>query len=499
MNRVRQVALASLIIIAALITLLVWNRYQDAPETTGEPILFYCAAGIKPPVEAICNQYEKEYGKPIEINYAGSGTLLSNLRVAEKGDLYLAGDQSYIEIARKKGLVKEEIPVAHLVPIIAVKKGNPKKIQTVNDLLRDEVSFGLANPEMASVGRTSKDLLEQSGHWPKVARQADVNKPTVNEIANAIKIGSIDAGIIWDAVAAQYAELEIVHVPELDQGKQQITIAVLASSEQPTEALKFARYLTARDRGLQVFAEKGYNPVQGDKWAERPKIVLFSGTVNRPAIDKTLAEFQKREGCMIDVAYNGCGILVGQMKTGQRPDAYFACDVSFMHQVGDLFLDPINIAETDIVMLVENRNPKNIQSVHDLTNKELKVGICDPELSALGGLTKTLLDQIGIYEQVSAGADSTVNTGDMLINQFRAGALEAVIVYRVNTVHAADEEADIIEIDHPAAQAVQPIALRKDSDHHHLLSRLLKQIKSAESQETFKSVGFRWRGEGEDL
>jgi len=31
--------------------------------------------------------------------------------------------------------------------------------------------------------------------------------------------------------------------------------------------------------------------------------------------------------------YNGCGILVGQMQAGAKPDLYFACDAQFMAMV----------------------------------------------------------------------------------------------------------------------------------------------------------------------
>ena len=73
-----------------------------------ETLDFYCAAGMKPPVAKIAEQYEKEYGVKINIIYGGSGTLLNNLEVAQKGDLYLAADYSYIDIAREKNLLAEE-------------------------------------------------------------------------------------------------------------------------------------------------------------------------------------------------------------------------------------------------------------------------------------------------------------------------------------------------------------------------------------------------------
>ncbi|MFK7776881.1 MAG: substrate-binding domain-containing protein, partial [Gimesia sp.] len=89
------------------------NSNQQTAQDTGksaenESLTMYCAAGIKPPVAAAAAQFAaEEYGIPIHLQYGGSGTLLSNLQVAKKGDLYLAADTSYIEIAREKNLLKE--------------------------------------------------------------------------------------------------------------------------------------------------------------------------------------------------------------------------------------------------------------------------------------------------------------------------------------------------------------------------------------------------------
>ncbi|MDP8246063.1 MAG: substrate-binding domain-containing protein [Candidatus Hinthialibacter antarcticus] len=461
----------------------------------GDAIEFYCAAGMKVPVELIREAYEKEYGVPIQIQYGGSGTLLSNIKIANRGDLYLAADQSYIDIAKQDGLLQETIPIANITPIIAVKKGNPKNIHSIEDLLRDDVSYSLANPDAASVGRTCKNLLEASGDWAQIESGAKVMKPTVNDVANDVKLGAVDAGLVWDAVAAQYPELERVHVDELDRGEMTITIGVLSSTQMPTDALRFARYLTAKDKGLTIFNKHGYRAVEGDAWAVKPEIVFFSGTVNKPAIDETINKFAEREGVEVDTVYNGCGILVAQMKAGQRPDAYFACDVSFVKQVGDLFLDFTKLAKTDIVIAVQKGNPKNIQSLNDLTNEGVSIGVCNEEQSALGYLTMRLLKDAGVYEGVRKNVKSEVPVGPFLVNQTETGSLDACIVYEVNA-HPAKDKLDIIKIDHPLANATQPYAVADYSGHKYLLSRLLDSIRA--HHQNFENVGFEWLGGSTD-
>ncbi|MHC4518552.1 MAG: substrate-binding domain-containing protein [Planctomycetota bacterium] len=456
------VVVGSAVLVAVLVGLLVWNPRGQADRDSARPLVFYCAAGIKPPVEEVVRNYEDEFGVAIRLQYGGSGTLLSNLRVAQEGDLYLAGDASFIDIAREQNLLAESMPLATMRPVIATAKGNPKNIRSAQDLVRDDVRVALGNPDAASVGKQTRIALTKAGLWDgleEAVQSRGVFKPTVNDVANDIKIGTVDAGVVWDSTADQYPELEIAAPLTEDEGfTMQVTIGILRSSEVPTEALRFARYLSARDKGLKAFQRHHYAVVEGDAWAEEPEILLLSGGVNRPAIEETLRAFEQREGCKITRVYNGCGILVAQMKAGERPDAYFACDVSFMHQVGDLFNAPVNVSETDILIAVQPGNPRGIASLADLAGEGLKLGVANAEQSALGALTKRMLGDAGSLSDVMLNVRSQTPTADMLVNQLRAGGLDAVIVYEANIAQVR-EHLDIVRIDLPSAKAIQPFAV----------------------------------------
>src|SRR5262249_2279173 len=156
---------------------------------------------------------------------------------------------------------------------------------------------------------------------------------------------------------------------------------VLRSCDRPASALRFARFPAARDRGLPRFAAGGYTPADGDLWAGgEPVLILYAGAMLRPAIEQTLDEVAAREGIPrknVPCVYNGCGILVGQMKTGQRPDAFFACDASFMKQAKDLdlFLDDVAVSTNRLVILVHKGNPLEVRSIRDLKRDGLRVGV----------------------------------------------------------------------------------------------------------------------------
>ena len=245
MNRVRVILLLSVLIAAILILLMPTGHGPESAGRARKPLIVYCAAGIKPPVEAVARSYEQVYGVSIQLQYGGSGTLLSNLRVSNKGDLFLAADESYLVMAQTNQLLEETIPLSKMVPVIAVRKGNPNRIESLADLLRSEVA--LANPDAAAIGKITRELLRKSGDWEALERRVRVFKPTVNDVANDVKLGTVDAGIVWDATVSQYPELEMVAIPELASGAQKISIGVLRSSEQPTAALHFVSSISPND------------------------------------------------------------------------------------------------------------------------------------------------------------------------------------------------------------------------------------------------------------
>ena len=465
---------------------------KDGTDT--KPLVMFCAAGMKKPVTAIAKQYEEEYGIPVEIQFGGSGTLVAKLDIG-KGDIYLAGDSSYTDLAKEKGHVAETMGVAYMRAGFAVAKGNPKGIAALADVKRSDLKIAIGNPGAASVGKFTKKILSKHGLWDGF--EPTVTFPTVNEIANTVKLGTVDAGIIWDAVASQYSDLDFVNVPEFEAEKKDITVGVLTDSKQPTEALKFCRYLTAKDKGLMVFAADGYEPVEtADMWAETPEVALFSGAMLRPAIEKSIEKFEAREGVKINPTYNGCGILVSQMKAGETPDAYFSCDQSFMTMVEERFSKPTTVSANEMVMLVKKGNPESVLTLPDLKKDGLKIGFSHPKKSALGALTQRLLESEGLYKEImnTGNVVPASATGDFLVNQIRSNALDVVIVYRSNAMANAGSTADvdIIEINRPKSIAVQPFAIGQGSAHPNLVRRFYETFVSEAGKAEFLKYGFRW-------
>ncbi len=273
--------------------------------------------------------------------------------------------------------------------------------------------------------------------------------------------------------------------------------AVPASCPQPAAALRFARFLAAPEKGGPVFSQHGFAPADGDRWAAKPELILYSGGVNRLAIEKLLRQFADREGVNVTTVFNGCGVLCATMKAmgtnaGARfPDAYYACDLCFVPPVAAQFPEAVLLTETDIGIVVKKGNPRGVTTLADLAQPGLKLGLCNAEQSTLGFMTRGMLKATGLAAAVGKNVATEVPTADLLINQMRIGGLDAAIVYRVNAIPQADA-LDFFPIQHAGAKAIQPFAVRERSPNRQLARRLLDHLKANRGE--FEKAGFLWRG-----
>lgn len=490
MNRSTLLMFASVVALVAMFLML--RETEQSPDHES-PVVVFCAASNRAVIEAIRADYEKEFARSIQVQYGPSQTLLSSIEVSGAGDLFLPADDVFLAMGREKQLIAEQIPLVRMQAVVAVPKGNPQGIKSLTDLLKSDVRLVQANPDAAAIGKITRTTLQKTGQWESLNAATVAYRSTVNDVANDLMVGAADAGIVYDAVLHTYPKLEAVKIPELDSAISPVAIGVIASSKQPAAALHFARYAAARDRGLKHYAEHGFQISTGDEWSNVPELSLFAGAMLRPVIEETINEFEKREGVHVNRVYNGCGILVAQMKAGQHPDAYFACDREFMNQMPDLFPDPVDVSGNELVILVEKGNPQRIADLNDLGRMGLRVGIGHEKQCAMGWLTQNTLKESGVQTKVMENVTVQTPTGDMLVNQLRAGALDAAVVYLSNSAGAGDE-LDAIRIHGiECSVATQPFAVSKETRYPQLTARLFERLCSAESRDLFEAEGFRWQ------
>jgi len=232
------------------------DREEGREATT---LMLFCGAGIQPPVAELAEAFGKRNGCPVEADYSGSELLLSRITLKRTGDLYMPGDRSYMDMAKDRGLVASTADACYFVPSILVQKGNPLDIHSLRDLTRPGVRLGLGDSSACAIGRQSKKIFEKNGiSWTEVETNLAFQSMTVNELGLQIQAGSLDAVIVWDAVAGQYLDHgEIVEIPFESNIISAVPIGILVSSEKKELAQDFVNFIVS-EQGKAIFRQHHY-------------------------------------------------------------------------------------------------------------------------------------------------------------------------------------------------------------------------------------------------
>jgi len=230
-------------------------------EKREQEFLLYCGAGIKPPGEELVEIFNQEHGVRIAVDYAGSETLLTKITITEKGDLYMPGDKHYVDQAVAAGLVEYQKSVCYFVPAILVQKGNPREIETLQDLLKPGLKLGLGDAQACAIGRKSVKIFEKNGiAWSEVEKNLKYPSLTVNELGMQIETQMLDAVIVWDANARYYTQrnkAEMIPIPTEQNIISTIDIGLLKSTKNKSMADRFIDFITS-ERGRKIFIQHKY-------------------------------------------------------------------------------------------------------------------------------------------------------------------------------------------------------------------------------------------------
>ncbi|MCS1408783.1 MAG: hypothetical protein M2R45_01960 [Verrucomicrobia subdivision 3 bacterium] len=463
--------LASVVMVFALIVLI--RREIAHPTSTQSNLVVYCAAGIRKPVEAAAKQYEKEYDVAIRLDYGSTGELESKIALEQENkaprcDLYIPADQFFSDRARNRGLTKGAIPLAQFRVVLAVKPDSTLRIKSIRDLLSQNLSYVICN-EQAGVGNRTQSALKARDLWEEVFRNKKSSFPRVPEAANAVKTSDdIQAAFIWDATARQFG-LKTIECPELATGIATISADVTAQTAKTKEALHFARYLAAPEKGKPFFKQFHFETLPGDPWEEVPELVIYCGGVKHNALVGTFTDFGKQGGCLIKTQYAGCGTIVGNIKARKfhLPDMFMTCDANYMDRVSSDLMEASDGSSNKVVIMVRRGNPKNIRSLLDLVQPDVSIGTTGPKLSTLSALSWQMFEEAGIKEQMEKHQSVIVTTPtahESVLQMEGYTKLDAALIYEANC-QKLTKRFDLIRIDLPTAKTVQNTVAGKQSRH----------------------------------
>jgi molybdate transport system substrate-binding protein len=262
-------------------------------QTSPTGLLIFAGSASKPPTEEVAKLFRERTGMAVDLVFGGSGFVLSQMKLAKKGDLYFPGSSDFMEVAKKENVVlaESEKIIVYLVPAINVQKGNPKGIHSLKDLTRDGIRVAIANPEMVCVGTYAVEIIEKNiGPSEKIRFRKNLVNYTESceKTANVISLRAVDAVMGWEVF--QYWDpdrIETIYLkPEEISRIGYIPIAISKFTGDKVSAQKFINFLIAPE-GKAVFRRHHYlMEVQEARRFTRPDTPV-GGTYSLPEEWKT--------------------------------------------------------------------------------------------------------------------------------------------------------------------------------------------------------------------
>jgi molybdate transport system substrate-binding protein len=205
--------------------------------------------------------FEKETGIHVELHFGGSGSMLSQMSLSRRGDVYFPGSSDYMAKAIETKAVQPDSvrEIAYLIPAINVPRSNPKSIEGLQDLGRKGVKLAIANPRSVCVGLYAVEILEKNGLKERVKPNIKTYVESCSRAASIVALKNVDAAIGWRVFGSWNPRriLTIALKPHEIPRIASIPIAISTFSQNNLGAQQFIDFLKS-DAGKNIFRKWGY-------------------------------------------------------------------------------------------------------------------------------------------------------------------------------------------------------------------------------------------------
>ena len=189
-------------------------------------------------------------------NYGGGGTLITQMNLTRKGDVFMPGSTMDFKMAKMQGLVSDSKLVAYHVPVIVVQKGNPKNITSLEDFARPGFRVALGDVKATAIGQAAAQMFGSLDITDAVEKNVVTRTPTISELTVIMNTGQADAAIL---TLDQYnaTTMDEITIPLSENDVLITPIGATTFSQNTTAANEFVDFV-ASDQGKAIFAKYGF-------------------------------------------------------------------------------------------------------------------------------------------------------------------------------------------------------------------------------------------------
>jgi molybdate transport system substrate-binding protein len=237
MHRSRRIALC-LALVAAFTTPAIAAEPAAAPKRN---LTVFAGASLTEAFKVIGSAFEQAHpGLTITFSFAGSSTLVEQIKSGAPADVLASADESTMQKATDAGEMAgaPRIFASNRLTIV-VPKGNPKRIASLADLAKSGVTVVLAAPAVPA-GKYAAQIFAKAGVTVTAASQ----EVDVRGVLHKVALDEADAGIVYVTdIRAAAGKVEAVAIPDRYNVIAQYPIAALKRAGDPQTAMAFVNFV----------------------------------------------------------------------------------------------------------------------------------------------------------------------------------------------------------------------------------------------------------------
>jgi molybdate transport system substrate-binding protein len=168
--------------------------HPAATEELSGNLTIYAAASLGTAFDELADRFEERHPEVTvqPITYDGSSTLATQLIEGAPADVFASADEKNMQKVVHAGLAARPQLFASNTLVIAVPKGNPGRVHSLDDLADPALTVVLCAPEVPC-GAASATLLADQG----VAVEPASVEQNVTAVLTKVGTGEADAGLVY--------------------------------------------------------------------------------------------------------------------------------------------------------------------------------------------------------------------------------------------------------------------------------------------------------------
>jgi molybdate transport system substrate-binding protein len=225
------------------------------------------------------------------------------------------------------------------------------------------------------------------------------------------------------------------------------------------------------------------------------RLEVFAGSVSIPVLRELIPVFQEKTGATVRLHVGGSGAMLSQMILSGRGDVYLPGSSDFMELAKERGLvDPKTerrLAYLLPTLCVAADNPKNINSLDDLSKPGVRVALGRPDTVCVGLYGVEVLERAGLAEKVRpnvvAYTESCTKTAQLL----SMGLVDAVLGWDVFAAWNGGEIKVIpLSPDELARVGYIPVAVTKNASEPELAALFVSLFSGEEGAQAYRRNGY---------